>query len=177
MNSSAIGRKEEEDLGELGVEEALGVGALGGGSILDGVHLLLVPQQQDLLPVLHDHPPLPTRQRRQRHHRHPVPIPARLPRRRRRLRPRHLRRAATDDPLVVPQGGCGCGARGRRGGRGDAAAVEEGGGGCGCGGGGDGRHVERMRRWRVVGLGFEGEEEEGEGVVEWSGAAMAIGWG
>ncbi|KAF0913677.1 hypothetical protein E2562_023774 [Oryza meyeriana var. granulata] len=39
-------------LGELGVEVALGVGALGGGAVLDGVHLVLVPQQQDLLSII-----------------------------------------------------------------------------------------------------------------------------
>jgi hypothetical protein len=144
-------RVDATHLGELGVEEAFGVCALGGGSILDGVYLVLVPEQQNLLPVLHDHAPLPARQRRQGHHGHPRRTPGL--RRRGRLRPRNLggaagepggssmrrRRAEGDDERVVA-GTCG------------GAAVEESGRG-GDGSGSDGRHGEcnagrrRSRDW------------------------------
>jgi len=150
----------ETHLRELGVEEALSVGALRWRSVLDGEDLVLVPEQQDLLPVLHDHAALPAGQRGERHHRHPRRAPASsraLRRRRGRLGPGHLGGAAGEPGAGagvagVPRRGAERGARAV----GGASAVEEGGGGRAGGGCGNGRHRDgrgvgtRRARWGWV---------------------------
>lgn len=63
---------EEGHLAKLRIEKALRVGTLSRGAVLNGEDLILVPKQQDGLPVLNDHPAFPSGQRGQRHHRNPA---------------------------------------------------------------------------------------------------------
>ena len=53
--------KGKENLSKLGIEQALTIGTLSRGPILNGIHLILIRQQQNGLPILDYHPPLPPR--------------------------------------------------------------------------------------------------------------------